>query len=137
MPGLEDSRAKILEVDVLAVGVLDQVVKRWIVEDGPPVAEVDGMTLHAGIGRIDPARRNCGLGAAIVRPHLEALVHVVGKARASSQAKHTGDKERNVDLLFGLRHGGLGVRLITSVSVVTIDRTGVNVKRETARAEIR
>ena len=85
--GLEDARAVFLEVDVLVVGVGDEIVERGVVEDAPPPAQVGGMALHAAVAAVDPLRRNFGPRPAVLGPHLEAMVNVVRKTGTPPQAE--------------------------------------------------
>ena len=90
--GLKDAGAVFLEIDVLAVGAVDQVIQLGVVENAPPSAQVDGAADDARIARINPLRGDVGLGGVVFRPDFAAVVDVVRKARASAQARRGSDK---------------------------------------------
>ena len=104
-PGLKDARAVLFQVDVLLVGMDDQIVEHGVIENAPPAAQVGSMAADADVAGFDPARRDCGLGRGVIGSHLEALVHVVRKARASTQAKRHGHKAEYAGLSKGMPHG--------------------------------
>ncbi len=129
--GLQDPRAVFLEVDVLVIGMGFQIVEHGVVEDAPPAAQVVGMTADADIAGINPLGRDGGPGRSVVRPYLEAVVNIVGKAGASAQAEQSGGEAKEGRRWKGMPHGhtlrGKSVpavkRTITG-SAITIDKTG-------------
>ena len=104
-PGLKDAGAVLFQVDVLVIGMVDQVVEHGVVKNAPPAAQVGGMAADADIGGVDPTRRDRGLGGGVLGSHLEAVVNVVGKTRASAQAERRGGKAKQVGVSMGMLHG--------------------------------
>ena len=85
--------------------MVDQIVEHGVVENAPPAAQVGGMAADADIGGVDPLRRDRGLGRRVLGPHLEAVVNVVRKTRASAQAERRGCKAKQVGVSIGMLHG--------------------------------
>ena len=104
-PGLEDAGGVLLQIDVLVIGMMDQIVEYGVVENGPPAAQVSGVAPHADIGGIDPLRGDGGLGRTVLGPHLEAVVNVVRNTRASAQANRRGYKAKQAGVSIGMPHG--------------------------------
>ena len=104
--GLEDARAVLLEIDVLAVGTVDQVVHRGVVENTPPAAKVGGAADDAGIAAVNPLRGHVGLGRAVFRADFKAVPNVVGRTCATAQAQRGSGNAAEAGMLRSVVHGG-------------------------------